>query len=1076
MLIPANDLFLYFRKLMNYMNKFLKKILILIIFLIGVNVNVLAQAGVGPAPYCMPLYGQIPCNQPGPSNSGGNFINDFINSFNTTGAVTNITNNNSGCNAQNFAGVGIRNYFYFGCTQYLIVNPGQVVTCNFQSGNVYAQGFTVFVDWNQNGVFNLPGERVTSVPGVPGAATFNAANFTVPAGQAGGAYRMRVRCAFATTGSSIDPCISYGFGETEDYNLYVTPGSPAGVFTATASANSPLCSSATLSLSVLSSASSTIPMLYTWAGPNGFASSVQNPTVANVSSLMAGVYSVTLNPGSCPVTKTVAVVVNPTPTISTVSNTGPVCQGSPLSFSVNSTVAGATTYSWSGPSFSSNLANPTIPSAAVANTGNYTVTVTNTFTNGGVCISAGTTSAAVVAVAPVVISPATATICQNSNYSLTANAVGSTSYSWTGPAFTSTLQSPQITNVSPLNSGNYSVTAFYTSPSTTLVCTSTAVSNLSVVPRNAVAVAITQNTCQNTMATLSANANGAAGYVWSGPNNYFSSAASNTLTNIQPISSGIYSVNAIFVIGTVSCSTSNSGSLNVVPVNTITVNPPVSVCYPSSFSLTANAPGAVTYLWVGPASFSSGLSNPVLSQPQPSTSGIYTVTASFNNGNLTCYNSNTTQITVNPILVFTLTPFTRACYNSPLTVNGPAGATSYTWTSSNGFTSNTQDLYIPAVLPNQAGNYVLTLNLGPCITAAATQVEVLSPMQLTLTPNSKTICQGDTIKMAMGATGGSENYAYQWNPQVFLGSPTGSVASGIPLGTTIYNVTAYDIACPQFSLMHTFTVEVNLPPKPNLSLERDNGCQPLCLFYDSKTKQEALITTYDFGRDIKMQSDSFTYCLTEPGTYNLRILSKGKNGCNGVYNYPTPIVVYPIPQTQVSFNPEVPSSTNNVITFNPSHVYGPVVNYDWSFQGASGAVRYDSDTLKNPVRVFDNVGKYPVILISTTDKGCKDTVFKLLDIRDEMSVFIPNTFTPNSDNLNDVFNIKGVGLKIEGFSMEIFDRWGTSVYFTKDITKGWDGSIKGAMAAEGVFIYKVKIIGANGEGKKEYLGHVTLLR
>jgi hypothetical protein len=59
-----------------------------------------SQVGVGPAPYCMPLYFNQPCNQFGPSNSPGNSVNDFINSYNTAGATFNIVNNNSGCNAQ----------------------------------------------------------------------------------------------------------------------------------------------------------------------------------------------------------------------------------------------------------------------------------------------------------------------------------------------------------------------------------------------------------------------------------------------------------------------------------------------------------------------------------------------------------------------------------------------------------------------------------------------------------------------------------------------------------------------------------------------------------------------------------------------------------------------------------------------------------------------------------------------------------------------------------------------------------------------------------------------------------------
>lgn len=285
--------------------------------------QVFGQAGVPPTPYCFPLYSTLPCNQPGPSNTAGNFINDFINSFNTTGGVVNITNNNTGCNAQTFAGVGIRNYFYFGCTQYLQVTPGQNITCNFQSGNVYSQGCAVFVDWNQDGVFQVPAERVTGTPGVPAAATFAAMNFIVPAAQAAGTYRMRVRCAYATAGISIDPCINYGYGETEDYNLYVNT-TPPGIITATASSNSPLCSGQSLNLTVSSSA--TVPLTYTWTGPS-YTSTTQNPVIANAQASVSGVYSVVVSAGSCPVTKTVNVTVTNYPTYTLTPLTATVCQG-----------------------------------------------------------------------------------------------------------------------------------------------------------------------------------------------------------------------------------------------------------------------------------------------------------------------------------------------------------------------------------------------------------------------------------------------------------------------------------------------------------------------------------------------------------------------------------------------------------------------------------------------------------------------------------------------------------------------------------------------------------------------------
>ncbi|HWY11503.1 MAG TPA: GEVED domain-containing protein [Bacteroidia bacterium] len=192
--------------------------------------NLLSQVGVGPAPYCMPQYSGFsrPCNQPGPSNTAGNTINDFINDFNTTGASVNITNNGSGCNSQIFASTS-ENYFFVACPIFLRVVPGQVVTCNFRSGIIYDQGFALFVDWNNNSLFDLPAERIVAIPGLPPANTWTTGAFTVPAAQAAGTYRMRVRCAYVTTGGIIDPCILYNYGETEDYRLQVGPGLICGV-------------------------------------------------------------------------------------------------------------------------------------------------------------------------------------------------------------------------------------------------------------------------------------------------------------------------------------------------------------------------------------------------------------------------------------------------------------------------------------------------------------------------------------------------------------------------------------------------------------------------------------------------------------------------------------------------------------------------------------------------------------------------------------------------------------------------------------------------------------------------------
>ncbi|MFO0356462.1 MAG: GEVED domain-containing protein, partial [Sphingobacteriaceae bacterium] len=577
-------------------------------------VKTFAQALVGPAPYCMPIYGAWaqPCNQGGPSNAPGNWINDFINSFSTTGANVNITNNNSGCNAQTFPNMGPRNYFYHGCQHYMVAMPGQVIQCSVQSGNVYGQGFAVFIDWNNDGIFQVPGERVAATPGVPTAATFANINFTIPAAQPNGTYRMRVRCAWATAGNFIDPCNMHGYGEAEDYNIYIG-SNPPGVLTATVTTNAPLCNGSQLNLNVLTSASPTTVLSYTWSGPGGF-SSITNSTTAGGNTLIAnaqptnsGVYNVTVSPGSCPVIKQVTVNIYPTPTITALSNDGPVCQGTTLNIGSTATTSGTATYSWTGPNgFSANTQSASITNVQPVATGFYTLTVTNTYTGLPystnnqtlTCSATSQNSAAVVPVASLNVVPFF-TLCAGSNLALTANAVGATSYSWSSshPApgtFTSALQNPVINNLVPANSGDYSVTAFYTSSQTTLVCKSYAVSNVSVVPKNPVTAFSSANVCQNGVGTFSASALNAAGYEWFGPNGYTSSTQTNMISNIQPPASGNYSVNAIFTIGTVSCTTSSFIPINVIPVPSVAVIPTITVCERQGASFSASAPNALT--------------------------------------------------------------------------------------------------------------------------------------------------------------------------------------------------------------------------------------------------------------------------------------------------------------------------------------------------------------------------------------------------------------------------------------------------------------------------------------------------
>ncbi|MFO0358089.1 MAG: hypothetical protein ACK50A_14140, partial [Sphingobacteriaceae bacterium] len=269
---------------------------------------------------------------------------------------------------------------------------------------------------------------------------------------------------------------------------------------------------------------------YTWQPGN-----LTTPSIA-VTPSATTTYTLNGSANNCSAAVTVSVQVNSNPTITAVSNSGPVCQGSTLNIGSTVNTTSPPTFSWTGPNnFSANTQSTSILNAQPAATGFYSLTVTNTYTSTSTptsiaCSAFATTSAAVVPVASLNVVPFH-TLCAGSNLNLTANAAGATSYSWSGPGFSSSLQNPILNNLTPAQSGDYSVTAYYSNSQTTLVCTSFAVVNVSVVPKSPVTAFSSANVCQNGVGTFSANALGASGYEWFGPNGYTSSTQTNVISN-----------------------------------------------------------------------------------------------------------------------------------------------------------------------------------------------------------------------------------------------------------------------------------------------------------------------------------------------------------------------------------------------------------------------------------------------------------------------------------------------------------------------------------------------------------------
>jgi gliding motility-associated-like protein len=146
--------------------------------------------------------------------------------------------------------------------------------------------------------------------------------------------------------------------------------------------------------------------------------------------------------------------------------------------------------------------------------------------------------------------------------------------------------------------------------------------------------------------------------------------------------------------------------------------------------------------------------------------------------------------------------------------------------------------------------------------------------------------------------------------------------------------------------------------------------------------------------------------------------------------------------------------------------YTPI--YQWNFYKSGESetpflIRYDEST----EYTFDESGSFTIQLNISFVMG-EDTIDYSQESSFTISIStskleIPNAFSPNGDGQNDVFKVKEGHQSITSFHGYIFSRWGKKIYDWTDINGGWDGTIGGKDAKDGVYYVIIKAKGADGK-------------
>lgn len=199
-------------------------------------------------------------------------------------------------------------------------------------------------------------------------------------------------------------------------------------------------------------------------------------------------------------------------------------------------------------------------------------------------------------------------------------------------------------------------------------------------------------------------------------------------------------------------------------------------------------------------------------------------------------------------------------------------------------------------------------------------------------------------------------------------------------------------------------------------------------------------------------------------TYQLEV--QNTSGCTSVKKDSVRIHVAPLPSvfagndTIIAAN--LPLQLNAVAGNNAG-----LLNYLWS-----PPTGLNSTLIKNPVAIISNDITYTITVRNADGCSASDDIH--IKVFRKADMFVPNAFTPNGDNLNDVFKPILVGIKeLKYFS--IFNRYGQMVYSTTVQGEGWNGKLKGVPQEQGTYTWMAEAIDFNGNVYKQK-GFCILIR
>jgi gliding motility-associated-like protein len=484
-------------------------------------------------------------------------------------------------------------------------------------------------------------------------------------------------------------------------------------------------------------------------------------------------------------------------------------------------------------------------------------------------------------------------------------------------------------------------------------------------------------------------------------------------------SSGTYA----FIPNNTTCNQSLLLTVEIVPQTTPLFNITSSICENGTVVFPAVTQNGVHGTW-----------SPALNNQSTTT---YTFTPDIYTPAVGCPTSVQHTLTVIPSTLPTFTLLDSICLNGQLT---------FPTVSDNSISGS----WSPAFDNQNSATYTFTpdaSNFATCLVSAQHAVVIAPPT----TPSFSfvnSLCEGSAFTLPTVSDNGiAGTWSVPFNDQVttnytFTPDTTSVLSSCSPSVTE--SIAIIPTLTPSFNFADSLCEDAVFN-FPDISLEGING-----------------IWTPTFSNQV---TQNYTFTPSSVGITNTNIGLR----CPQVVNQVVTILANPVADftPQYSVLPLFMPST--ILDNNSSNAY----TYFWNFGDGT-----TNDSIFSPEHTFpEEAGSYLVSLQVSNQLGCMDTTSQVIVVEHDPVVFIPNAFTPDGDGLNNEFTaVFPENMKLASYEMYIYDRWGELVFYSQDPKQGWDASLAGFDAPDGVYSYLVKYKEFGYVNKFQVTGSVVVIR